>query len=186
MTLLELFRVCKSSAGYQKTKRGADWKIIDGVMFFQQTKEQSDWFYNIMSIIRIPWRLDGTWFLFPLGPLVLFLSLKKIIKENPVCMYVGISQGGWSASYASALTCIPAVTFGCPRLGLGSAKLFENVTHYQNENDIIPLLPPWANLYGRVIVLENKYTPVDLDPLEYIEYVTGHSFREYEANLKGL
>lgn len=186
MTLLELFRVCKSSAGYQKTKRVADWKIIDGVMFFQQTKEKSDWCYNLMSIIRMPWRLDGTWFLFPFGPWLLFRSLKKIIKENNVCMYVGISQGGWAASYASALTCVPAITFGCPRLGLGKSKLFENVTHYQNKYDTITMLPLWAKLYGKIVILENKYTPVDLDIKGYLEYITGHSFKEYEANLKGL
>ena len=186
MTVLELFRICKAPSDYKKTILNADWKIIDGVMYFQYTEGNSDWLYNFMSVIRFPWRLNKTWFLFPLGPLIMFLSLKKIIKSNKANLYVGISQGGWFASYASALTGIPAITFGCPRLGIGKAKLFENVTHYQNENDIVPLLPPWAKLYGKIMVLENKYVPVNLDPLEYIEYVTGHSFREYEANLKGL
>ena len=186
MTVLELFRICKAPSDYKKTRLNADWKIIDGVMYFQYTYGNSDWLYNFMSIIRFPWRLNKTWFLFPLGPLIMFLSLKKIIKSNKADLYVGISQGGWFASYASALMGISAITFGCPRLGIGRYDLFKNVTHYKNNHDIVPLLPPWAKIYGKIITLENKYKPHGLTPIEYAQYLTGHSFAEYEANLKGL
>ena len=184
MATLEMFKTCRDKTGYKKTWLGADWKIVGSIMYFQQSRGKLDWTFNLLSAFRIPGRLGGTWFLFPFGAWCMWKSLKRVIKKNYVIAYIGYSQGGWFASYASAETGIPARTFGCPRLGIGSPSLFVDVTHYKTPGDIVSNLPPWAKRYGETIVLTAPYNhgPYESDE-EWLEVFSGHSPEEYIARL---
>jgi hypothetical protein len=184
MTLLELFLTCYTSTGYKKTILGADWKIINNSMYFQQTKSGTDWLYNFLSLLKFPSFIFGKLFFMPLGPLLMFKSLRRIIKKHPVDMYVGYSQGGWFASYASALTQKKAITFGCPKLGIGDREIFNNVTHYKNPFDIVSFFPMWALCYGKYVMLNNDAEKPK--NMTNIEWNTGHTKSEYEQRLKGL
>jgi hypothetical protein len=181
MTTLDMFKTCRNKDGYKKTWLGADWKIVGDIMYFQQSRGKLDWTFNILSAFRIPGRLGKTWFLFPFGAWCMWKTLKKVIKKNPVKAYVGYSQGGWFASYASAMTTRPAFTFGCPKLGKGQAYLFGNVTHRKNPGDVVTMVPPWAEIYGQVMILNKQIERPD--GLSEIEWLSHHAPEEYIARL---
>ena len=181
MNTLDMFRTCRNKDGYKKTWLGADWKIVGDIMYFQQSRGKLDWTFNILSAFRIPGRLGKTWFLFPFGAWCMWKTLKKVIKKNPVKAYIGYSQGGWFASYASATTTRPAYTFGCPKLGKGQAYLFSNVTHRKNPGDVVTMVPPWAEVYGQVMILNKQIERPE--GLSEIEWLSHHAPEEYIARL---
>lgn len=180
MKTKRMFEIVREG-GYSKTWAGADWKIVDGIMFFQASHGKLDWFFNFVSALRIPARLSGQWFLFPFGAWILWRSLSGVIKKHEVRAYVGYSQGGWFASYASAKTARPAYTFGCPKLGKGKAYLFFNVTHLKNKGDIVTMVPPWAETYGRVNILEGEASKPE--GMNDLEWATGHTPEEYAQRI---
>lgn len=184
MTAIELFRELRKG-GYNKNWIGVDWKVVKRCLLFQASHGKLDWFFNIMSVLRIPWRLAGTWFIFPLGALIMWLSIQKKVAELAAAGEIdeigGYSQGGWFTAYGSAKTLLPARTFGCPRLGKGSPSLFVDVTHYKNPGDIVTRVPTWANQYGNVLILNKQIQRPE--GLTEIEWVSHHSPEEYEARL---
>lgn len=184
MTALELFQELRSG-GYTKNWIGVDWKIKDGCMLFQASHGKADWTFNFLSALRIPGRLGGTWFIFPLGAWLMWSTIRNTVKEFVATGYVkefaGYSQGAWFASYASAMTGLVARTFGCPKLGNGSPSLFVDVTHYKNPGDIVTRVPTWANQYGNVLILNKQIQRPE--GLTEIEWVSHHSPEEYEARL---
>lgn len=184
MKLLDEFEICRKSSGYNKTWCNLDWKIVNEYMYFQQSRDKTDWFFNIISAIRIPWRLAGTWFIFPLGFLIMWLSVECIVNRHPVKGYRGYSQGGPFASYSSAKTGKPAITFGCPHIGIGNENLFENVTHYKTPTDIVTKLPTWAKSYGQTMILQGTFIiKENMTPFEYAEMLTGHTQEEYRQRM---
>lgn len=96
--------------GYNRTWLGAEWKKVDGWLLFQQSKGKQDWFFNLLSAIKIPGKLNGKKFIFPLGFWCLWKTLEKVIRTETFVALGGYSQGGPYASYGSALTGLPAVT----------------------------------------------------------------------------
>lgn len=184
MNTLEMFRAIRRG-GYTHNWLGVDWKIENRYMIFEESDGKSDWTFNLLSVFRIPGRLGGTWFLFPLGAWIMWKSIKgtvkKLAKEKKIDAFLGYSQGGWWAGYSSAETLLPAYTFGCPKLGIGSPSLFVDVTHYKNPADIVTKLPPWAKQYGQTMIL-NKQIERPSGTSE-IEWISHHSPDEYEARL---
>lgn len=180
MTPLEMFDTCRKG-GYKKTLLGADWKIENNIMYFQQSRGKTDWLFNCLSALRIPGRLGKTWFLFPFGAWCMWKTLKRTVRKNPVHAYIGYSQGGWFASYASATTARPAFTFGCPKLGRGQAWLFSNTMHRKCPGDIVTLVPPWAATYGRKITIRGDASRPD--GMSKIEWLTHHTPEEYRQRL---
>ena len=173
------------AGGYNRTWLGAEWKKVDGWLLFQQSKGKQDWFFNLLSAIKIPGKLNGKKFIFPLGFWCLWKTLEKVIRTETFIALGGYSQGGPYASYGSALTGLPAVTFGCPGIGIGDADLFKNVTHYKTPTDIVYELPPWAEHYGKTIVLQGEFIPKPgMSVAEYAEMLTGHTPKEYRQRLK--
>ena len=184
MTALELFRELRKG-GYNKNWIGVDWKVIDGAMLFQASHGKTDWAFNFLSALRIPGLLGGAWFIFPLGAWLMWRTIRKTVKElvasGQVKEFAGYSQGAWFASYASAMTLLPARTFGCPRLGKGSPSLFVDVIHYKNPDDIVASVPPWAEAYGELIILTKPIRrPHGLSKVEWLSH---HAPEEYEARL---
>ena len=188
MTTLEMFRAIRRG-GYNHNRFGVDWKVEEKILLFEETDDKIDWLYNFLSVFRIPGRLGGTWFIFPLGAWIIWKSIKgtvkRLAKEGKIIAVAGFSLGGWPAAYSSAETGLPGFTFGCPRLGLGEPYIFGKVVHRKTPGDIVANLPPWGKTYGQVMILNKPYTPKkNLDILEYVEMVTGHSPDEYEARLQ--
>ena len=184
MTALELFREIRKG-GYTHNWIGVDWKVTDGCMIFEESDGKADWMFNFLSALRIPGRLAGTWFIFPLGAWLMWRTIRKTVKRlvvsGQVKEFAGYSQGAWFASYASAMTGRRARTFGCPRLGKGEAYLFSRVLHYKNDGDVVTMVPPWADIYGRVILLDRPIKrPGGLSEVEWLSH---HSPEEYEARL---
>lgn len=178
MTLLELFNTCCTGTGYTQTAKRVDWKIVDGIMFFRQSVEREDWIRNFLAAIPIVVWLNG-FEIVPLGAWLTFLEVRKIAGAR-VTGYVGYSQGGWPAVYASRLYNRPAIVFGCPRSTLWPGK-YRDVTAYKNPGDIVTKLPPWAKQAGDVLVLvRSAERPIDV-PLS--EWITGHSPDEYRQRL---
>ena len=55
--------------------------------------------------------------------------------------YVGYSQGGWPAVFASLENGLPAMVFGCPR-STSRPELYDQVSAYKNQGDVVTKLPP--------------------------------------------
>lgn len=178
MTLLKLFNTCCTGTGYTQTARRVDWKIVDGIMFFRQSVEREDWIRNLLAAIPIVVWLKG-FEIVPLGAWLTFLDVRKIAGSR-VTGYVGYSQGGWPAVYASRLYGRPAIVFGCPRSTLFPWR-YKEVTAYKNPCDVVTTLPPWAKEAGEVITLEGNAERPDDCPLA--EWITGHSPDEYRQRL---
>lgn len=190
MSPLKTFREIRKG-GYNRTRLGVDWKVVNKILLFEDSEGRTDWIFNFLSAFRIPWRLGGKWFLFPFGAWVMWLSVvgevKRLVKAGEVEAFGGYSQGGWFAADSSAMTGLPAVTFGCPRLGLGDPTLFDKVTHYQNPSDIVTTVPSWGKTYGTVVILGGEFRPkVNPDISDYVEMASGHSPDEYEQRLEAL
>lgn len=178
MTLLELFNACCTGTGYTQTAKRVDWKIVDGIMFFRQSVECEDWIRNFLAAIPIVVWLNG-FEIVPLGAWLTFLEVRKIAGAQ-VTGYVGYSQGGWLAVYASRLYGRPAIVFGCPRSTLWPRR-YKEVTAYRNPGDIVTMLPPWAKEAGEVITLEGHAERPDDCPV--LEWSSGHSPDEYRQRL---
>ena len=178
MTLAELFDTCNTGEGYNQTAKRVDWKIVDGIMFFRQSVEREDWIRNLLAAIPIVVWLKG-FEIVPLGAWLTFLEVRKIAGAR-VTGYVGYSQGGWPAVYASRLYSRPAIVFGCPRSTLCPGK-YKDVTAYTNPGDVVTTLPPWANEAGEVVMLGGYAERPDDCPV--LEWASGHSPDEYRQRL---
>lgn len=184
MTTLEMFKKIRKG-GYTHNWLGVDWKVENKYMVFEESDGKGDWAFNLLSVFRIPGRLGGTWFMFPLGAWLMWKTIKrtvkKLVKEGKVVAFLGYSQGGWWTAYSSAETGLPGFTFGCPKLGRGQAHLFSNVTHWKNHGDVVTMVPPWAEIYGRVMVLNKEIArPYGLNEVEWLSH---HAPEEYIARL---
>lgn len=184
MTRLELFNECALDQGYQKTWLGVSWKRVDNRMYFQPSKEKIDWVLNIMSALPALLIIRRRLFIVPLGAALGWLSIRRIVRDNPADAYIGISQGGWWASFSSANTGRHAATFGCPNLYRGDAwqgRVFHQVTHYETPTDIVTRLPTWGRKGRDVRILNRPAIRPEGVPL--IEWETGHSFSEYRLRM---
>jgi len=182
--LLDRFNECAASRGYNQTRWKVDWKIVGTTMYFRQTAEPEDWVRNILAAIPFPARVGRRWLIVPLGALLGWLEVKKIVRENPVELYIGYSQGGWYASYSSLEMGKKANTFGCPGLMLGNSSavdVFENVVHYETPIDLVTRLPPWARKGKNVRILTRPATRPDHIP--EARWALGHEPDEYRQRL---
>lgn len=185
MTRLDLFNECARHKGYQKTRLGVSWKVVGDRMYFEQTRERTDWLLNVLAAIPFVVRLRGRLLIVPLGAALGWFSVRQIVKDNPVATYGGYSQGGWWASFASAETGLPAITFGCPNLYLGDAWIgrdFLEVTHYETPTDCVCNLPPWARKGSDVRILN---LPAQRpDDIPEIDWIIGHAPAVYRKRLE--
>jgi hypothetical protein len=185
MMKLDLYNECSRGGGYRKTWLGVSWKVVGDRMYFQPSKERIDWVLNLLCEIPVPLFLGKWFFIVPLGAALGWLSVRGIVKKHPVVAYIGISQGGWWASYASAVTGLPAATFGCPNLFGGALWLgigFDNVSHYETPRDIVARFPTWGSK-GRNVYILNRHA-VKPKGMPDIEWETGHTPEEYRQRME--
>ena len=176
--LLSIYTECTRGREYQQTRGKVDWKIVDGLMYFRQSVEREDWYRNFLAIFPIPVYLKG-WQWVPLGAWMTYRQVRKIARQA-VIGYVGYSQGGWPAVFASLENGLPAMVFGCPR-ATSRPELYGKVTAYRNPGDIVTMVPPWALSAGTIITL---MAPAEKpDGMAELEWKTGHSPEEYRQRL---
>lgn len=162
---LEIFNECTRGRGYCHTKGKVDWKIVDGLMFFRQSVEKEDWFRNFLALIPIPVYLKG-WQWVPLGGWMTYCQVREVAKKTGIG-YVGYSQGGWPAVYASLENDLPAMVFGCPK-STTRPELYVQVTAYKNPGDVVTMLPSWAKSAGIIVTLmASAEKPDDMATLEW-------------------
>lgn len=184
LSLLDLYNECFRGRLYNQTKRKVDWKIIDRIMYFRHSVEKEDWYRNIVSVIPVIVYMR-MWQVVPLGGWLTYLEVRKIAKEyaRDVDAYVGVSQGGWPAAYASLENGKRAFVFGCPRVST-RGSCYYLVNSYKTPGDIVTMLPSWANPAGSVITLGGTVIwPEDFSISDAVKKKTGHLPEEYRQRL---
>lgn len=185
VSLLDMYNECFRGRWYKQTKKKVDWKIVDRIMYFRQSVEKEDWYRNFLSMLPVLVYLHG-WQVVPLGGWLTYLEVRKIARESArdVDAYVGVSQGGWPASYASFENSRHAFVFGCPRVST-RGEMYCLVVSYKTPSDIVTTLPSWARHAGTVITLRGKVGwPKDSSILDRIKQATGHMPEEYRQRLE--
>ena len=175
---LDLFNECVRGRWYNQTTGKVDWKIVDGLMFFRQSVESQDWIRNFLAAIPIPVYLKA-WQWVPLGAWLTYRQVREIARKE-VIGYVGYSQGGWPAVFASLENGLPAMVFGCPR-STSHPELYEQVSAYKNTGDVVTTLPPWAKEAGAIVNLVGEIEKPSDMPMA--EWAMQHSPEIYRQRL---
>ena len=183
MTKVEYYTNCRGGP-WNNTKGMVSWKILDNVMYFQQSKEEEDWIRNI-SIMPTITKIQGKTIFIPIGLSASWDEIKNTVKDNPCDMYVGYSLGGELASLSSALTGKPAIAFGCPNFFIGNRALFDKVEYYQNIEDIFARIP-WVYTKGRNVTILKGGSFMYPPEFDIIHKLSGHEPILYTHRLGAL
>jgi len=182
MTKLEYFKTC-TKGPWNVTSGYVSWKIVDNVMYFQQSKEKEDWIRNL-SVIPTTLKIKGKTIFVPVGLDESWDEIKNIIKANPCDVYVGYSLGAQLAALASAYTGKPAIAYGCPNFFMGTKTLFDKVEFIQNKEDLISMIPPVYMKGKHITTLVGAYEY--LSDISIVRKLSGHDALLYKARLGGI
>lgn len=181
MRRLECFNEC-CKGGYQNTHDYVSWKIIDGIMYFQCSKEKEDWLKNIdIRLVN-----SGFGFIHK-GFSDAYIAIYRTIMQNPAKAYCGYSHGAVIAAMASALTEKKAIVFGCPNFLFMPSKenqdKFNQVEFIQNPRDIVANGIFWMKKGVDVVMLSGHAWRGGI-PL--LEWFSGHSPNEYRQRISNV
>jgi predicted lipase len=199
-TYKELFEECESKVGYITAGDDAQFKVVDGILYFQQSKGKEDWKNNLDFFpkgFRSPYKDMKERWLVHEGFLKVWKSIEDTITEllPSIKGIVGYSHGGPLACFAHEkylymMHKVPArtVVFGCPPfLFFPSASIkerFATVERIRTSGDIVAKLPTLFGLRhccGAVVLkCGEPQKPIGRN---WAYWLSGHSPEEYLARL---
>lgn len=200
MQAIKIFREFLSG-GWTEGLLDTQWKVNDGVLYFQQTSSVLDWVLNFLAApmkSRMPYKGMPIIYKVHVGFFVAYKINSEEIQKLDFERVAGYSRGGPLAMYAhedrefrTGKKLENGFAFGCPR---GVCKTvpeirmrWSNFTRYTNPGDIVAGLPFECMGYehvGREIVLGGNISrPKDVGRLAW---ATHHTAEEYLQRLEQL
>jgi hypothetical protein len=178
---MDRFNEC-ARGGYNNTETYVSWKIVDGIMYFQCSKEVEDWKKNLdCRLVKTEIGLTHK------GFDEAYQEVFRMIMQNPVTGYCGYSHGAVIASRASAATGKRSTVFGCPNFMYNPTKetldRFWNVEFVQNKNDIVANGLFWMRK-GRNIIMTIGHATRGLTPIW--QWLSGHTPSEYRQRMQNV
>ena len=184
MKILELFNICAKSSGYITTKHKASYKEEDGVLYFQCSRESSDWLFNFLAF-PVPLIVRKKLIFVPFGVAFLWRELWTALKGNHYKAAIGYSQGAEFAALFSAYTGCRAYTFGCPAFFIGDKRIFANVESFQTPGDVIANDVPFYRTVRDTIRLPGGRIDIPKvdGAFDIVAWLSGHTPAEYRLRL---
>jgi hypothetical protein len=180
MTRLDRFNIC-ASGGYNNTEDYVSWKMVDGIMYFQCSREKEDWNKNFdFRLVQSEVGLTHK------GFDEAYRSIFRTIMQSGATAFCGYSHGAVIAARASATTGKKATVFGCPNFmykpTITNKNKFWNCDFVQNKGDVVADGIFWLEK-GRNVV----YTigSANMAGVPFLERLSHHGISEYRQKLKG-
>lgn len=197
MSVLKLFETVsnKTDSNWITGGCSVQWRVIDKVLYFQQSNGTEDWKSNF-NFRAIEYR-DGLDIVrVHNGFLTEWLSVKEAVEKCEFTKIVGYSLGAAIATlcaksfYNRTGESIDVITFGNPRVYYKPEyrvfMAFNKAIRYENPRDIVANVPfPWmgfdhvSHRYVLTTKAKRGNTPIG-------EWLSGHSPAEYTQRLEGL
>lgn len=188
MNLQELFINCNSNV-WITSGIDVQYKVVDGILYFQCSSGESDWRYNFSASEDV-YKNSDIEFSGHKGFNLLWESIRhdiELLDFNSIC---GYSQGGALAvraheNYFHRFGFEPEVTitFGCPPSIKNPSPLllsrFTNLVNYHNPRDLVYYVPMLIG-YKHVGISNNLNKKANRpENCNLIRWLSGHSPEEY-------